>query len=318
MIVNDDDVMDELAQIPKLPLCDLYVRNKRDEFICSLEAFEGPTWWPDRMVITGYCRDPEVMNIRSQPFSLGSTTTSVVMHCHGSMKNISGYVSYLRDRNKAGFTDPSGDLQYFLLSGLKAGEVVMVRRRLRAAFVARPRGATSVPAAARSGRPGPGPVAPPVPVARPPPDGKSDLERFREAAKSQLQRFVSDAEEASLAFPAMDEKRQFVLLDEVSDYPELIDQLEGEMIDERHIVVYKKDRLPKDVAIRVGLYVRPDGENESEEADSFVGLAAKGKKRPVVELHGEVVATGIGVEKRDRRTVTEVMKATAEAKHTDC
>ena len=33
-----------------------------------------------------------------------------------------------------------------------------------------------------------------------------------------------------------------------------MDDEEGEMLDERHVVVYKKDSLPKEVAVRKGFY----------------------------------------------------------------
>jgi hypothetical protein len=144
------------------------------------------------------------------------------------------------------------------------------------------------------------------------------MDWLRADCQERLSSFLADDTQERLAFDPLGERGNYVVVEEVSEHPGLIDQTEGEMLDERHVAVYKKDRLPKDVAIRLGMYVRSAAEEAEVQAEllreeeqfhnSRKATAAAGLALPPPEI---VVAK---TEDRDRRTVGEILKATEKTK----
>ena len=99
-----------------------------------------------------------------------------------------------------------------------------------------------------------------------------------------------------------------------------VDILQGEMLDERCVVVYKATSLPKDVAIKLNMYEATAADEaaaaaEAQEAHArsaaFKAAAAAAAKADAAGGAGAAVAE---TRKRDRRTVGEIMRATEHAK----
>jgi membrane protein involved in colicin uptake len=96
--------------------------------------------------------------------------------------------------------------------------------------------------------------------------------------------------------------------------------VQGDMIDERCVVVYKAKSLPKDVAIRLNMYEATAEDQaaaalEAQEAHArSSALKAAAAAAAKADASGGAGAAVAETRKRDRRTVGEIMKATEHAK----
>jgi hypothetical protein len=173
MIAENDDG-DEAVQTlsslgADLPRCNLFVRNKTDEFIATLEGCIGPAWWPDALVVTDYTRDPAIMRYANSASAGGSGGSgdgivSASMRCvvaGKNAKNLGGFLKYLRDRQKAG-TATHGAAQYFFLPTPNSADLglVLLRRPLPVARqqqlqAAPPNAAAAAAAVVAGGQPQP-------------------------------------------------------------------------------------------------------------------------------------------------------------------
>lgn len=177
MIEENDDSEETVQGLSSLgadlPRCNLFVRNKVDEFIATLEGCIGPAWWPDALVVTDYTRDPAIMRYASSAAASGSGSTSdgivsASMRCvvaGKNAKNLRGFLKYLQDRQKAG-TATHGSAQYFFLPAPNSAELglVLLRRPLP---VARPQMQTAPVASSQLALSSRGPPLPSIPSARP-------------------------------------------------------------------------------------------------------------------------------------------------------
>ena len=110
----------------------------------------------------------------------------------------------------------------------------------------------------------------------------------------------------------MDDMGRYIVVEEVEEFRgELVDEEEGVMLDEKYVVVYKKDRLPHDVAVRFGLARAEDSGREADEAAAAAAVLAQQQQQEEdggeIDM-GELVV--IGQQKRDRRTVNDIMLET--------
>ena len=243
-----------------LPRCNLFVRNKVDEFIATLEGCIGPAWWPDALVVTDYTRDPAIMRCASSAAASGSGATSdgivsASMRCvvaGKNAKNLGGFLKYLQDRQKAG-TATHGSAQYFFVPAPSSAELglVLLRRPLP---VARPQMQAAPAASVQLAPSSRGPLHPSIPSARPyvapggqgnpssaranmsstaaapaaPPDAlsaaaaRSEVEALRASTAAKLQAFVADADALELVFPPLGERGNYVVVEEVAEIPGLV------------------------------------------------------------------------------------------------
>jgi enoyl-CoA hydratase/carnithine racemase len=99
-----------------------------------------------------------------------------------------------------------------------------------------------------------------------------------------------------------------------------VDVAEGEMLDERCVVVYKAKCLPKDVALKLGLYDRTAADAAADAADAAAAAARAAALKAAsaaaarADASGGASAAAAETRKRDRRTVGEIMRATEDAK----
>jgi hypothetical protein len=135
-------------------------------------------------------------------------------------------------------------------------------------------------------------------------------------ARARLKAFHEDEAAERLEFEVMDDMARYYVVEEVAEFRgELVDVEEGgPMLDEKFVVVYKRGRLPRDVAVRLGDAVAEDCGREADEAAAAATAAVN---RAALEQQGGVDAGGtvedlavVGQNKRDRRNVNDIMLAT--------
>mmetsp|Transcript_96304 Transcript_96304/g.274388 ORF Transcript_96304/g.274388 Transcript_96304/m.274388 type:complete len:135 (-) Transcript_96304:248-652(-) len=121
-----------------------------------------------------------------------------------------------------------------------------------------------------------------------------------------VQEFVDDPEATSLAFEPMDAKGRYIVAEEASEFSGLTDITEGEMLDEKHVVLYKAGHVPEDDCPPTRLAsVAADPSAHSgpaSEAPAPRRAKAAAPKPPADELRV------LNTVKRDRRTIEEIQR----------
>lgn len=276
--------------------CQLYVRNKQDDYIATLKGI-GSAWWPESLIITSYCRDPAILayDINNIHSSLSSSSSSLPsssfyqqitgsrMQCfdQGSKPNLAGFSKYLKDRGKAACAeDMIKFVSYFIVPSSRANEVILLRRPMRRKLI--------------------------IPSSQPKQAGTTNkvmtmqqqLEAFRQKTKQRLLDFINSEDEDSLAFEPMTDRGRDVVMGEVSEFPELVDKIEGDLIDEKHVVVHKRDRMATEVSVSYQDIMRAKQSGVVQ-------------KRPPPPTDAPAPADLVHMNgKRDRRTASDIIKET--------
>jgi hypothetical protein len=187
--------------------CRLFVRNKKDEFIATLKGI-GPAWWPEKLIVTNYCRDPTVLAFKPTQTSSSPSPSffdkhsACRMRCFDDQNGLAGFSKYLRDRGKAACVDdPVNFVHYFLVAGERASDLILIRRPMRrqvAANVAN-RNVTTKPV---------------VPMSKK--DQQEQIEKMRQSIHDRLVRFLSAQDEDSLAFEPMNDRGRDIVMGEIA------------------------------------------------------------------------------------------------------
>lgn len=136
------------------------------------------------------------------------------------------------------------------------------------------------------------------------PAALSRVQNLRADVRKRLQDFVCSSD-IQFSFPPMDDLSRYIIVEEIQEFSGLIDQEEGEMIDERRIVAYKRVGQPRETAVRLGLIVCEDSRSTETGEDTSVQT----KLLPIGQQTSEL--TVVGNKKRDRRTVSEIIKVSS-------
>ena len=107
---------------------------------------------------------------------------------------------------------------------------------------------------------------------------------------------------AALAFEAMDAQGRYLIAEEASEFAGLTDLTEGEMLDERHVVVYKAGHLPEDDCPPTRLAVAKANSSAPQPPPSTAAPRRKRQAPPTEDLHT------LNQNKRDRRTIEEIQR----------
>jgi hypothetical protein len=154
----------------------------------------------------------------------------------------------------------------------------------------------------------------------------TNAERVRAEAVRRLTAFLADPAAVELRFEPLGDRGNYIVVEEAGEFPGLVDCEEGEMMDERHVVVYKAATLPKDVAKRLGFYVPTAEEKEALALQAAAEAAAHARQEAahaaarlasaptVARLAASDDIYQAETRKQDRRTVGEILRATEDAK----
>ena len=305
-------------------------------------------WWPQRLVITEYTREEAVMahfeppvakassfsSLSAAPPCLVPNTTSqgflnyATVRClrrpgdpqnyREAVKKVANFVSWLRSRNKAGVifaasapaaSSSATAIRIFVLPGRddSVGELRLIRMLVyegQKNIALNPnrsdvQGSNTIVGASTS-------------------NISNSVEAQRAVVKRRLAAFAADEDADRLEFGVTNDMGCYIIEEEVQEFRgELLDveemiktqHGEGEMFDEKHIVVYKKNGLPHEVAVKLGL-ARTQDSGKAADEEAAKERAAMAAQRALLirsEKISDLQVERIGQVKRDRRTAQEII-----------